>query len=61
LNSLTQSLETVWGFGASESVSDSIIISRRIWAHMRALEENAAEQMGQLKFFVFFDIEEGGG
>ena len=40
LNSLTQSLAHVWGFGASVSVSDSKIISKRIWAHRRTLEEN---------------------
>jgi hypothetical protein len=54
-------LETVWGFGTPVSVSDSIIISRRIWAHRRALVEKAAEHMGQINFFVFFNIGEGGG
>ena len=48
----------LWGTGVRLGFR---IISRRIWAHMRALVVNAAEQMGQLKFFVFFDIDEGGG
>ena len=61
LNSLTLSLETVWGFGAPLSVSDSMTISKRTWAHRRALVGKAAEHMGQLNFFVFFYIEEGGG
>ena len=56
LNSLTPPLETVWGFGAPLSVSDSMTISKRIWAHRRALVGKVAEHMGQLKFFVFFYI-----
>jgi len=46
LNSPARSLPFVWGVAAPVSVSNSNIISRRIWAHVRALVEKAATQMG---------------